>query len=72
MIDLSKLMTAAQAARAAGCTRQAVCLAAREGRLVPAAKLPGPLGAYLFERREVDAWIARGVRGRAVYGSVPR
>lgn len=53
------LLTTYQVARSFGITRAAVCLAVKQGRLTPVAKLPGVNGAYLFDRAAVDAW--RGV-----------
>lgn len=55
-----QLLTTYQVARSLGVTRAAVCLAVKEGRVTPAAKLPGVNGAYLFEQSAVDEW--RGPR----------
>jgi|GEM_PF-2220422 len=69
--ELADLMTAAQVARELGYTRQAVLNAVNRGHLRAAGKLPGPLGAYLFARADVDAWAVRPGRkgGRQVYGA---
>jgi hypothetical protein len=45
-----------------------VCLAVKEGRLEPVAKLPGVNGAYLFDQAAVDEW--RGPRLYEVDGSL--
>ncbi len=47
------LMTAAQAAEVLRCTPRTVARMAEDGRLTPALKLPGKVGAYLFEPAEV-------------------
>lgn len=52
-------LTTNQVARSLGLTRAAICLAVKENRLEPAAKLPGVNGAYLFEQAAVDAWRGR-------------
>lgn len=53
---VADMLTAYQVARTLGLTRVSVCRAVREGRLVAAAKLPGPNGAYLFTAQAVEAW----------------
>lgn len=55
--DGQELVTAAQAAEILGFTRQAVINRVKDGRLVPASKLPTATGAYLFRRADVDALL---------------
>lgn len=57
---VSTAMTTAQVARSLGVTRACVCLAVKEGRLSPVAKLPGVNGAYLFTEEAIEEW--RGPR----------
>lgn len=65
-------LTSAEVARYVGCTRSLVILAVKQHRLQPAGKLPGPLGAYLFDIKDVMAWreqvgnSSRGLGRRAV------
>lgn len=58
MLDLTQYLTTAEVVRLSGKVRATVCLAVKRGQLQPAAKLPGYGGAYLFDPREVDRWIA--------------
>ena len=58
MLDLSDYLTTDQVIKLSGKVRQTVCRAAQKGQLQPAAKLPGSLGTYLFERHEVERWIS--------------
>ena len=58
----SSLLTTAEVARLIGKCRATVCLAVKEGRLVPTLKLPGVNGAYLFEESAVVAWRSPGDR----------
>lgn len=72
---LADYLTTNQVARSLGVTRACVCLAVKEGRLEPAAKLPGVNGAYLFDQAAVDAW--KGPRlfeydGHLVFGAPGR
>lgn len=60
--DDGLLLTTAEVARRLRLTRQTVCLAAREGRLDAAMKLPGRNGAYLFDERAVVEWRSPGER----------
>lgn len=53
------LLTTAQVARRLGVVRWTICRAVAEGRLVAAAKLPGPNGAYLFTEEAVLAFDSR-------------
>lgn len=55
--DGEELVTAAQAAEILGFTRQAVINRVKDGRLVPASKLPTATGAYLFRRADVEALL---------------
>lgn len=68
-IDVSKifarsaeLLTTNQVARRLGLCRWTVCRAVQEGDLVPALKLPGRNGAYLFEADAVVEWRSPGDR----------
>lgn len=58
MLDLSDYLTTSEVSKLSGKVRQTVCRAAQLGQLQPAAKLPGSLGTYLFQRVEVERWIA--------------
>lgn len=62
-VELPELLTTAQVARVSGYTREGVLRNARSGQLKPFAKLPGTLGAYLFARADVDAWLPTATRG---------
>jgi excisionase family DNA binding protein len=59
-----ELIGAVDAARVLGVTSSAVRRWIRAGR-VPARKLPGPVGAYLIRRGDLDALIALGDDRRA-------
>lgn len=56
------LLTTAEVARRIGKCRATVCMAVKDGKLVPAMKLPGVNGAYLFEEAAVVAWRTPGDR----------
>lgn len=58
----SEFLTTAEVARRIGRNRETVCLAVRQGRLVPAAQLPGRNGAYLFTEAAVVEWRSPGDR----------
>lgn len=67
----AELLTTHELGRRLGVTRMTICRAVKEGRLRPAAKLPGANGAYLFAPSAVDEW--RGPRlfeidGHMVFG----
>jgi len=53
------LLTTAEVARRLGVVRWTVCRLVAEGRLVPAGKLPGPNGAYLFTEEAVAGYLGR-------------
>lgn len=57
-----RLLTTAQVAKRLGLVRESVCLAVRQGRLVPAMRLPGPNGAMLFTEAAVVEWRSPGER----------
>lgn len=54
LLNMSDLLTTAQAAEIVGKSVPTVNRWAAEGVLTPAHKLPGRTGAYLFERAEVE------------------
>ncbi len=56
------LLTTAEVAKRHGLVRATVCLAVKHGHLIPAAKLPGVNGAYLFTEEAVTAWRSPGER----------
>lgn len=60
--DVGTLLTTREVARRLHLSRETVNLAAREGRLEVAAKLPGPLGARLFTEQAVVEWRCPGER----------
>jgi len=49
------LITSPEAAAMLGVSVRTVHRKIEEGRLTPAKKLPGPTGAYLFNRADVEA-----------------
>lgn len=57
---LTGLLTTAQVARNLHLTREAVCLAVRQGKVQPMMKLPGRNGAYLFTEEAVIEWRSPG------------
>jgi excisionase family DNA binding protein len=48
------LLSTTEAADLIGTERSNVSKMVRDGRLVPARKMPGPTGAYVFHRAEVE------------------
>ena len=52
-----ELLTATQVGSLIGRSGRTVVRMAEAGKLAIAAKLPGPSGAYLFRRSDVDALI---------------
>lgn len=58
MSDAADLLTTAQVADLLGVTVATVNRWALLGKATPVRKLPGPTGAYLYERAEVDALVA--------------
>lgn len=61
--EVASYLTTAEVARSLGLVRATVCLAVKQGRLVPAMKLPGGRnGAYLFTESAVIAWRTPGER----------
>lgn len=62
MMGATVLLTTAEVARRTRLVRATVCLAVKLGHLSPAAKLPGPNGAYLFTEEAVTAWRSPGER----------
>ena len=54
VLDMSNPMTTAQAAEALGITRRAVVARVERGALVPALRLPGRTGAYLFDAEQIE------------------
>lgn len=54
------LIGTSEAVRLAGYSRRTLLRAIARGDLVPAVKLPGETGAYLFHRADVEA-LAKGV-----------
>lgn len=59
-VNNSQLVSTAEAAAALQMSRSQVARLARAGRLEPAAKAPGPRGAYLFQRGDVERLKAEG------------
>lgn len=51
-----ELITATEAGRIVGRSGRTVVRAAEAGRLTIAQKLPGPNGAYLFRRADIEAF----------------
>lgn len=51
-------LTANEAAERAGRSRRTITRWIRDGRLKPAAQLPGPTGALLFRPADVDALLS--------------
>jgi len=62
------LITATEAAVALGKSRRSIARLLESGRLVPAMKLPGDNGAYLFNRSDVDDLLARAASGEGERG----
>lgn len=58
LVNISDLLTADQAATAAGVNRRTITKWADTGRLPVAMKLPGNTGARLFRRSDVEALTA--------------
>lgn len=52
-----ELLTSPQAGLILGKSARTIQRLADAGRLTPAQKLPGPNGAYLFRRGDVDAFL---------------
>lgn len=52
------LLTTSEVAARLGVARQTVVQRVQRGALVPATKLNGPRGAYLFDAEQVDALAA--------------
>jgi excisionase family DNA binding protein len=50
----TNLKTTAQAAGRLGCSIRTILRMVEDGRLTPAAKMPGESGGYLFESAEVE------------------
>jgi hypothetical protein len=53
-----ELLTATQVGNLIGRSGRTVIRMAEAGKLTVAAKLPGPNGAHLFRRADIDAWLA--------------
>ena len=66
MNDDTELLTAAQAAVRMGVTSTTVRRMIDSGELVPAQKLPGPNGAYLFRRPDVETVAQKRDRAKAL------
>jgi hypothetical protein len=68
-----KHITARQIVETRGVSHKTVMRMIANGNIVPAGKLPGDTGAYLFEPEEVDrAFAARSKRlGRSPIGNDP-
>ena len=60
-------MTSPEVGRLLGVSSRTVHRRVEAGELVAAQKLPGPVGAYLFRREDVERYLAkqRGARGNA-------
>lgn len=54
-----RLITSAEASRILGRSLRTVHRLAESGALTPAQKLPGPNGAYLFRRRDVERFAVK-------------
>ena len=52
------LLTSPQVAHLLGCSTRTVHRLVTSEELIPAQKLPGPNGAYLFRRSDVEALLA--------------
>lgn len=53
------LIGTAEVTRILGCDKATVLRRIDAGKLVPAMKMPGPNGAYLFKRADVEALAAQ-------------
>lgn len=56
----AELLTATQVGNLIGRSGRTVIRMAEAGKIPVAAKLPGPNGAHLFRRSDVDAFISAG------------
>lgn len=59
MGQTADLITSPEAAQLLGCSIRTIHRRVDAGELTPFRKLPGPNGAYLFWRVDVDAYIRR-------------
>lgn len=55
MPEVDDLLTSAEASTLAGCDRSTLSRRVTSGLLVPARKLGGRTGAYLFRRADIEA-----------------
>jgi excisionase family DNA binding protein len=59
MAQLDELVTSAEAAELLAVDRSVIVRYVQSGKLVPARKLPGRTGSYLFARSDIDALPVR-------------